>query len=229
MAKRVKKRPREQGRGTNWWLIGAIIVVGVVVMFALLFLALQEPEPPSLVQYCLDNPDNCVIKGAADAPVQIVEVSDYSCSHCRDFNLETAGLLEDLYVSTGQVQWIIMPFALSTHTLPAATAAMCANDQGQFDDFHHRMFELQGNPAALTAEGLSQVASELGLDQATFDSCVQNATHESSIQENIREANLAGVNATPTFFINNRKLSGNYPLTSFQEEIARIQEVADES
>lgn len=227
MAKRVKKKPQEKARQTNWWLIGAIIFGGIVVIFALLYLALREPEQSTLAQYCLDNPDNCVFEGPADAPVTIVEVSDYGCSHCRDFNLETAGLLEDLYVAPGDVQWITLPFALNASTFPAAAAAMCANDQGQFDQYHHRMFELQGNPAIYAPEGLSQVAADLGLDQSTFDSCVANAVYNSVVERNIREASLAGVNATPTFFINDRKLSGNYPLTAFQSEISNALGAAD--
>ena len=220
MAKRVKRKPREPSRRTNWWLIGAIIVAGIVAIFALLYLALQEPEPPTLSGFCLDNPDNCIFKGPAGAPVSIVEISDYGCSHCRDFNLETAGLIEDLYVTPGDVQWIVMPFALNAGTFPAASAAMCANDQGHFDDFHHRLFELQGNPAVFTPEGLGQVAAELNMDQAAFDACVENAVYDGVIQENIREASLAGVNATPSFYINDRKFSGNLPLPTFQSEIA---------
>jgi protein-disulfide isomerase len=191
-------------------LVGGIIIAGVVAVFALLFLALREPEPKTLTQYCLDNSDNCIFKGSADAPVSIV----------RDFNLQTASLLQDLYVTPGDVQWIIIPFALNAGTFPVAAAAMCANDQGQFDDFHRRMFEIQGDPAAYTPEGLGQVASDLGMDQAAFDSCVENAVYDNVIQKNIREASLAGVNATPTFFVNGKKLGGNYPLTTFQEEIA---------
>lgn len=227
MAKRVKRKPAERTRQTNWWLIGAIIFGGIVAIFALLYLALQEPEPPTLAQYCGDNPNNCIFEGSADAPVRIVEVSDYGCSHCRDFNLETAGLLKDLYVSTGDVQWVVLPFALRDSTFPAAAAAMCAKDQGQFDEFHHRMFELQGDPVIYTAEGLGQVAAGLGMDRTTFDSCVENAIYASVIQENIREANLTGVNATPTFFINDKKLGGNYPLTTFQAEIASALGAAD--
>jgi len=220
MAKRVKRKPREQGRQTNWWLIGAIIFGGVVVIFALLYLALQEPEPSTLAQYCLDNPDNCIFEGSADAPVNVVEISDYGCSHCRDFNLETAGLLKDLYVSTGDVQWIVMPFALNDGTFPLAAAALCANDQGQFNEFHHRLFELQGDPMIYSSEGLGLLAADLGMDRAAFDSCFENATHANVVQANIREASLVGVNATPTFFVNDKKLGGNYPLTAFQAEIA---------
>ena len=227
MAKRVKRKSREQGRQTNWWLIGAIIFGGIIIIFALLYLALREPEPSTLAGYCRDNPDNCIFKGADDAPVTIVEISDYGCSHCRDFNLETAGLLEDLYVTPGEVRWITVPFALSATTFPAASAALCANDQGQFDEFHHRMFELQGDSAIYTPEGLSQVAADLGLDQAAFDSCVANAVYDSVVQDNIREASLDGVNATPTFFINDKKLGGNYPLTTFQSEITSALGAAD--
>lgn len=227
MAKRIKRKPREQARNTNWWLIGGIIVVGVIVIFALLFLALQEPEPTTLTQFCLDNPDNCIFKGAADAPVSIVEVSDYGCSHCRDFNLETAGLLEDLYVTPGDVQWIVMPFALNAATFQAAAAAMCANDQGQFDEFHRRMFEIQGSSTTNTPEGFNQLAAELGMDQAAFRNCVENAVYEGVVQDNIREASLAGVNSTPTFYVNAKKLSGNHPLTTFQNEIASALGAAD--
>jgi protein-disulfide isomerase len=227
MAKRVKRRPREQARQTNWWLIGAIIFGGIAIIFALLYLALQDPGPTTLTDYCLDNPDNCIFKGPDDAPVRVVEISDYGCSHCRDFNLDTAGLLEDLYVTPGDVQWIILPFALNNTTFPAASAAMCANDQGLFDEFHHRMFELQGNPAIYTPEGLSQVAGELGLNQSEFDSCVQSGAFNASVEANIREAGLAGVNATPTFFVNDKKLGGNYPLPTFQSEIARALGAAD--
>jgi protein-disulfide isomerase len=227
MAKRVRKKPRQQARQTNWWLIGAIIFGGIVVVFALLYLALQEPEPTTLADYCLENPTNCISKGSSDAPVTVVEISDYGCSHCRDFNLETAGILEDLYVTPGDVQWITLPFAMSATTFPATTAAMCANDQGQFEVFHQRLFELQGNPAIYTSEGLSQLAAELGLDQATFASCIEDAVYDSVIDRNIREANLAGVNATPTFFVNGKKLGGNYPLTTFQSEITSALGAAD--
>ena len=227
MAKRVKRKPREQARQTNWWLIGGIIIVGVIAIFVLLFLALQEPEPTTLTQFCLDNPENCIFKGSPDAPVSIVEISDYGCSHCRDFNLETASLLQDLYVTPGDVQWIVLPFASGATTFPAAAAAMCANDQGRFDEFHHRMFEIQGSPAAFTPEGINLLAVELGLDQAAFSSCVENAVYDSVVQDNIREASLAGVNSTPTFFINAKKLSGNRPLTTFQGEIASALGAAD--
>ena len=222
-----RARRQRQRRNTNWPVIGGVIALGIIILGVLLFLALQTPEAKTLADYCLENPAHCIAKGSPDAPVTIVEVSDYGCSHCRDFNLETAGLIEDLHVTPGEVQWVVLPFALSTGTLPAASASMCAADQGRFFEFHRRLFELQGAPSALTPAGFLQAADELGLDVASFDACLESGEHDAAVQENIREANALGVNSTPTFFINGEKLEGNRPLPVFQERIRNSIEAAD--
>jgi protein-disulfide isomerase len=227
MAKRQQttRRPtRQPKRETNWMLIGGIVLAGVVVI-ALLALAIREPEVAGLADFCAENPENCIVNGADDAPVTIIEVSDYGCSHCRDFNLETAGLLEDLYVTPGDVRWITLPFALSTTTVPAASAAMCAEEQGLFPEFHRRMFENQ--PASLERDGYTAVAQSLGLDMTAFNSCVDSNRYESTVSANVRAANLAGVNATPTFFINGKKVEGHRPLPTFQQEISTAMEIAN--
>ena len=217
---RRARRQRQQPRKTNWPVIGGVIALGIIILGVLLFLALQTPETQALADYCLENPDNCVAKGSPDAPVTIVEISDYGCSHCRDFNLETAGLIEDLYVTPGEVQWVVMPFALSSNTLPASTAAMCAGDQGRFFEYHRRLFEIQGGPSAFTPAGLVQVADDLGLDSEAFTACLEGGVYDAAVQENIRAANALGVNSTPTFFVNGEKLEGNRPLTVFQQRIS---------
>ena len=229
MAKRKRpvRRPRREEKKTNWWLIGGIILIGIAGLAVLLVLSQQEAEALSLVDYCAENPENCVTKGSPDAQVTILEVSDYGCSHCRDFNLQTAGLIEDLYVTPGEVQWIVFPFALSTQTVPAASAALCAGDQGRFFEFHRRMFEIQGGPQALTPDGYLQAARDLGLDTDSFNSCLADGVYDDVVQENIRAANVANVRATPTFFINDKMLEGNRPLTDFQQEIASLISATD--
>ena len=217
---RSSRRAKRQQRKTNWPVIGGVIAIGIIILGVLLFLALQTPESRTLADYCQENPDNCVAKGSSDASVTIIEVSDYGCSHCRDFNLETAGLIEDLYVVPGEVLWVVVPFALSAGTLPAASAAMCAADQDRFFEFHRRLFELQGDPSAMTSAGLLQAAGELGLDTESFSACLESGEHDAAIQANIREANSLGVNSTPTFFVNGEKLEGNRPLTVFQQRIS---------
>ncbi|MCI0577952.1 MAG: DsbA family protein [Chloroflexi bacterium] len=199
--------------------MGGIIVVAVMGLVALMGLALRTPEANSLAAFCQENPGNCFSEGPADAPVTLVEVSDYNCSHCRNFNLQTAGLLHEQYVETGQVRWVYVPFALRVETIPPAAAALCAGEQGRFPEFHRLMFEMQGSPQALTRDGFLLAAGQLGLDLESFGACVDGGKYNDAVQENIRAANLMGVRATPTFFINDEKAEGNLPLAEFQRRI----------
>lgn len=214
--KTTSRRARPAKRETNWLLIGGIIV-GAVVIFGLLALALQEPEAVSLADFCENNPENCIAKGTADAPVTIVEVSDYGCGHCRNFNLESADIIDQEYVESGQVRWVVLPYALSVQTTPAAESAYCAAEQDSFFAYHRQMFEIQTLPAALTPAGFIESAGRAGLDLETFNTCLENDDYGSLVQENIRAARNAGVAATPTFFINGVKIEGNNPNGIFSE------------
>lgn len=220
MAKRQRRtttrRNRQAKKETNWVLIGGI-VIGAVVIVGLLALALREPEEVSLIDFCNNNPENCIEKGEVDAPVTIVEVSDYGCTHCRDFNLETAGIIDQEYVETGVVRWVVLPYALSAATLSAAETAYCAEAQENFFAYHVQMFEIQTTPAALTPAGFRESAERTGLDLETFNSCLENDEYGELVQQNIRAANSAGVAATPTFFINGVKIEGNNPNGIFAE------------
>jgi protein-disulfide isomerase len=230
MAKKARRSRRSQragGRGTDWRIIGGIIIVAAAALLALLAVSIsaQDSEPTAtvagqpLVDYCQENPENCLAKGSADAPVTVVEVSDYGCGHCRNFNLETAGLLDDLYVTPGQVRWVVLPYSLNPQTLPAAEAAMCAGDQERFWEFHHRMFEIQNEPSALSRRGFMDAADELGLDTDVFEGCLDSAKYRPLVAANIDAAASVGVRATPTFFFDGQMLEGNAPLSTFQQRI----------
>ena len=229
--KRLVRKTRAPQRNTNWLLIGGV-VLAVVVVVGLLALAFRDSggsTSSNLIQYCQDNPDNCLAKGSEDAPVTIIEVSDYGCNHCRNFNLDTAGLLEDLYVTPGDVRWITLPYALNAATTLPAEASFCAAEQDRFDDYRLRMFQLQNTPGLFETAGLVQVATELGMDATDFAACIDDGTYSNAVQRNIRAASGAGVSSTPTFVINNNVFPGNRPLTFFQAEIAQILEANDES
>ena len=227
MAKKVRRARRSQRtreRGTDWRVVGGVIALAAVALIALLAVSISaqdngsEPGQP-LADYCQENPGNCITKGAADAPITLVEVSDYGCIHCRNFNLETAGLLEDLYVTTGQVRWVALPFALYPNTRSAAEAAMCAADQEQFWEFHHRMFEIQNEPSALSRQGFMDAAEDLDLDTEVFEGCLDSAKNRPLLASNIDAAGRVGLRATPTFFLNGQMLEGNIPLGTFQQRI----------
>ena len=236
MAKRIKKRSRvakKEERKTNWIIIGGIVGVGVIALFGLLFFTLQSsgtvtpvPTPTrSLVlqDYCENNPENCMVAGEDTAPVTIVEVSDYGCGHCKNFNLDTAPTLKQQYVDTGVVRWITIPYAFGGQTgfptAPSANAAMCSAEQDAFEAFHTALFALQGTGTFNTTAGFIEVANDLELDSDALSACVEDGRYDNAVQGNIQVATSAGVNSTPSFFVNGELVNGNLPLANFQQII----------
>jgi len=94
MTKRIRRKKRTQKRETNWWIIGGIIGGGIVLV-VLIALSFRGQNQLDLEVFCENNPENCIVEGAADAPVTVVEVSDYGCIHCRNFNSSTASTIQD--------------------------------------------------------------------------------------------------------------------------------------
>ena len=226
MSKRTRKRTRGGKRETNWLVIGGIVAVGIIVI-VLLALTLRDPDSSSealsaLGEYCQNNPDNCIAKGDPDAPVTIVEISDYGCGHCRDFNLETAPVLDSEYVATDDVYWIVLPYALRNETVPASASAMCAAEQDAYFEYHEKMFEYLTTPVALTPAGFLQAAGDIGLNLEEFNACLESGRNTSVIIANAEAARNAGVGVTPTFFVNDEKLEGNFPLETFRERIEAV-------
>jgi protein-disulfide isomerase len=225
MAKRQRpnaiSRPTQGARQTNWVVIGGIVGAGMLFLVALLVWATREASPKTLADYCEDNPGRCIIEGNPDAPVTIVEISDYACSVCRIFNTGTAQTLHEEYVATGEVRWIIFPFALWLTSVPAAAASMCAADQGAelFAEMHYNLFSLQDLNSDFSRENLLAVATRSGLEMSSFTSCLDNRTYVNIAETNTREARLLGVSSTPTFFINGVRYAGNAPISTFRQRI----------
>lgn len=224
MAKKVSKRRKTQPqqKQTNWLLIGGVVGIGVIGLFALLFLSLQDPATPellSLEEYCQNNPDHCVTEGAADAPVTIVEISDYGCIHCRSFYTETEPLLKENYVDTGEVHYVVVPFALSTATVPAANGGLCAAEQDLFFEYGHAMFAQYDDPDARQRDGIMRAAETAGVDMAQFTDCLNQSRYNSVLQDNLQAVSDAGVSSTPNFFINGQHVEGAQPFAAFQQQI----------
>lgn len=232
-----KRTPRRSqtasANDTNWTLIGGLVGGGVLILLVLLILNVTQPgsviEPTPVLseavaqidEFCAENENACLIKGDDDAAVTLVEISDYGCPHCRDFNTQTAPLLQEQYVESGDVRWVVFPFALGQNTVPSAAATLCAAEQGSelAFDFHETLFGLQGTTVAHQPEGFTQVAERVGLDVDQFNSCVENETYVDRIHLNRQAAQQLRVNSTPSFFLNGRLIEGNLPLPNFQQQI----------
>jgi protein-disulfide isomerase len=223
MAKKPRRTKKTQGsRGTNWLVVGGIVVLGAIALFALLYFALREPETQTLSEYCQASDGNCIVEGDDNAPVTMVEISDFGCVHCRDFHQTKAEVIKDQYVDQGLVKWVSVPYALSAQTVPAANAAMCANDQGKYFEFSHALFSMEPAQDALLRDGFLAVGEEVGLDIDSFSSCLEEGSHNSTINTNQAAASQAGVNSTPSFFVNDQIIRGNVPLEEFQRRFDEI-------
>jgi protein-disulfide isomerase len=148
-------------------------------------------------------------RGAADAPVTLVEYSDYNCPHCRTFALETAPLIDDEFVATGQIKHVIRPYYLWDWTRPVAEAALCAREQGDFWGFHTWAFANSERFPAQRAPSrgiLAELAQASGLDVDQFNTCLDEGRYRDEVVASAEDAKLRqGINSTPTVFVNDVK------------------------
>lgn len=165
--------------------------------------------------------------GAADAPVVLVEFTDYQCPFCSRHYLETYPQIKANYVDTGQVRYVFMDFPLSSihpQAQIAAEAARCAGDQDAYVTMHDTLFSRQSEwigreDAATLFRGF---AAELGLDEAAFAACLDSRTHEAAVLADLDKGAALGVDGTPAFFLNGNFISGAQPYEVFQQAIENL-------
>lgn len=140
-------------------------------------------------------------KGRADAPLTLVEYSDFQCPFCaRHFN-QTLPQIAKEYIDTGKLKYVFRHFPLETiHPLAfkASEASECANDQKQFWPMHDRLF---ANPTQLAAPNLPAHAAALGLNAPAFEQCLASARHAAKIRKDLAEGQGLGVTGTPGFLL----------------------------
>ena len=162
--------------------------------------------------------DDDAIMGSEDAPVTMIEFSDFECYYCGKFYTETLPQLKTNYIDTGKVRFVYRDYPLAMHqnAQKAAEAAECAGEQGKFWEYHNKLLE---NQNALDNESLKQYAKDLGLNEAQFNTCLDSGEMTSEVQKDFSDGASYGVTGTPTFFINDQKLVGAKPYSSFESAI----------
>jgi protein-disulfide isomerase len=152
--------------------------------------------------------------GPASAPVTIIEFSDYECPYCKRAE---GTVREVLKAYPDKVRLVYRDYPLPFHkdARPAAVAANCANAQGKFWDLHNKLMDSKD----LGSDKIKSMANEVGLDQAKFDECLTSKAHDAAIEKDLADGAKAGVNGTPSFFINGRMLDGAQPFEKFKEII----------
>ncbi|MGH7570894.1 MAG: DsbA family protein [Gemmatimonadota bacterium] len=172
-------------------------------------LAAAGPEAPSGV-----NISNDPRRGSASAPVTIVEFSDFQCPHCATFHQEVFPALQSLYGE--QVRWVFVNRFFPQHVMAerAAMAGECAARQGKFWEFADPVFRDQ---ADLSRGMLDDVAREIGLEMAAYGACMENAETASEVAADQAEGERLGVDATPTFIVNGRRVVGSQPVETWNQ------------
>ena len=162
---------------------------------------LAEREPPphaALITELLLTGEPFM--GSSNAPLTIVEFSDFECRYCRLFYEQVLPSLKREYIDTGLVRFVHKDLPLPFHNQArlAAAAARCASEQNRYWDLYGAIFDQQ---TCLECRGVIEIAKELSLDTSALQACMQREATEALITTNLSEAKLHNIVATPTFII----------------------------
>jgi len=162
------------------------------------------------IQISADDP----VVGNENAPVTIIEFSDYECPYCQRYHSQTYQQILSTYGN--QIRYVFKDLPLTSihpNALPAANAAHCAHEQNAFWEYHDLLFSMQ---LGLSDSAYNTYAQQLGLDAASFEDCLNEGRYNNTVMQDTSV--LTAINAplsTPTFFINGQYLAGAQPFSEF--------------
>lgn len=207
-----------------------VAVVAALLIGGIFLLGRGKPASPATeTETTIENPDPLmkahVVLGSPEAPITVVEFSNYRCPHCRDHALKVLTRLITDYVEPGKVRYVFrtLPFQGQNDVFMASVAAGCAYDQSKdrFLDYHLLLFRAVNDWAGLEGEALAQkltdYARQLSLDPGTFRACLESDEAQNRVRFDQELALALGVDGTPTFFINGEKKVGFMPFEEWQK------------
>jgi protein-disulfide isomerase len=182
---------------------------------------MRRLPPPPVVRVEVGT-QGAPVRGPAEAPVTLVEFSDFQCPFCKQ-SQATLKQLQAQYA--GKLKLVYRDFPLDQlhpQARAAAEAARCANDQAKFWEYHDVLFAQ--SPQA-SSESLRRYAEQTGLDITAFDRCLSSGLHREAVQRDVEEGTRLGITGTPAFFINGRPVLGAQQIEAFtrviEDELAR--------
>jgi protein-disulfide isomerase len=226
---REKRRATEQ---RNRLIAIGLIVIGALFLVFIVVAPMLQPVGAITTVTPVARPQaDRNSTGDPNAPVKIVEFSDFQCPFCGRFSKETEQQLVETYVATGKVYFTYRSVGgfIGAESVRAAQAAYCAADQAKFWEYHDMIFANQAgeNAGAFKDSRLTAFAETLGLDMTAFKSCFNNDKYKDQVDQDAVAASDAGVQSTPTFILSYVKdgqtvsetLTGAQPFSTFQQEI----------
>lgn len=229
MSRRTEIRDQRLQRRRRSRAILLLVVVGVALLVTAFLIAqnnrpigaILTPEPRSYAQT-----DGQSI-GDPNAPVKMVNYSDYQCPFCQRFHEETFPLILRDYIETGKVHYTYRNFTVvggggaGSESFNAAKASVCANEQGRFFEYHDMLFANQTgeNIGDFTERRLYAMADLVGLEAEAFDRCFKSGAAADAVNGDKAAGMQAGINSTPSFVINGTLFLGAQPYGEFQKAI----------
>lgn len=227
MARKRARKSRPSGRverrpgGARGTLVLAA-VIGVTAALALMVAGPRlrtQPAPPPVSE---DVPVAGTVKGSPDAPVTVVEFSDFQCRYCAEAALGLMKQVEANYITTGRVKLVFRHFPfMGQDSVNAALASECAAEQDRFWPYHELLFTSfrERGRAAYDVARLKEYATRLGLDRKSFDACLADQKYLPKLAEDFQAGLDLGVQGTPAFFVNGQKIDGLVPFEVMAEAI----------
>jgi protein-disulfide isomerase len=234
MSSRKLIEDRRQKKKRKNTLLVIMMGAGLILVVAAIVIAVISTSKVNLSQrnitipeFTENIPSDFNGLGDPEAPVVIEEFSDFGCTFCADFALETKKLLEDDYIQTGQVYLVfhsVGGMLQSSATFQAAEAAYCAGDQDALWSFHDLIFANQAslfsNRNGDISKTMTTFAEVLELDLDQFNSCLLDRKYQELTLADEKLARENDISGTPSFLINGVLYRGNQPFESFQQAIA---------
>ena len=228
MEQTTTSAPTAGPKSDRFWKITTVVLIVVLAVFAFKgnfssgsgatgnVVAAPGAAAPSVDAAKL--PETDYVLGKKDAPVTMVEFSDYQCPFCGRLHAQVFPTLKSKYIDTGKVKYVFRDFPLSFHpeAEPAAIAANCAGEQGKYYEYSQKLFD---NQASLGSGVYKQLASEVKLDTAKWETCLKDPKQKAEIAKDMQDGVAVGVQGTPATFINGQLISGAQPLAAFEQAI----------
>ncbi len=225
MSKRqeIRQRREKDKKQRKMITLGAIIIGAGLIMAVIIYSNVQ-PSVEFDTRYMAD--DNAM--GDPNAPIKIVEFSDYHCGHCGDFALNTEPILVEEYVETGDVHFVYRTaggMIGGDESLLSAEASYCAGEQNKFWEMHDIIF---ANQTSSFDEGImAKWAETVGVEMDAYDACMSTSKYLERANQDEADAQAAGISGTPSFIISyvvdgeviEQLLPGNYPIEAFRQVI----------
>ena len=191
-----------KGRAVAFAALAAVAVSGCATQAES---AQESSVIPSDMQVAGERADRSRLRGESDAPIQIVEVSDFQCPYCKQFYMETYRQIDSAYISTGKANYLWVGYANPGHgrAWPSISASFCAGAVGKFWPMHDVLFERAEEWGASPdpfADFVSY-ATDIGIDRESFESCVRNSLLAPLMLRDYTSVMRAGISSTPYFIL----------------------------